>query len=213
MFRITPLFSLVSVVALLSAIGCQPSGTSPVAPAQRTQSQASDGQPGASESAAGQVTVEIKSWAEVQQMVAGLRGQVVVVDVWSTWCVPCTVKFPEFVTLHESHPTGLTCISVAANYSGLADEPPESFRDEVLEFLRSQNATFPNVISSTPDEELYATIGADAVPIVLVYGRDGELRKTFTSDHDQYGEEGFTYADHIVPLVEELLAAGTDGGD
>lgn len=211
MFRIHPSFSLVSVVALLSAIGCQPSGTSPVAPTQGTQDQASVDQPEEAESGADQVTVEIKSWEEVQQMVTSLRGQVVVVDVWSTWCVPCTVKFPEFVKLHESHPTGLTCISVAANYSGLADEPPESFRDEVLEFLRSQNATFANVICSTPDEQLYKTIGADAVPIVLVYGPNGELKDTFTNDHDQYGEEGFTYADHIVPLVEQLLAAGTDG--
>jgi thiol-disulfide isomerase/thioredoxin len=202
---------LVSVVALLSVIGCQPSGTSPVAPTQRTQDKITVDQPDGSESAADQVTVEIKSWAEVQQMVASLRGQVVVVDVWSTWCVPCTVKFPEFVKLHESYPTGLTCISVAANYSGLADEPPESFRDDVLEFLRSQNATFTNVISSTPDEQLYATIGADAVPIVLVYGRDGELKETFTNDYGKYGEKGFTYADHIVPLVEQLLAAGTDG--
>ena len=212
MFRIHPSFPLVGVIALLSATSCQPSGTSPVAPTQRTQDQASVDQPEKAEPGTDQVTVEIKSWAEVQQMMADLRGQVVVVDVWSTWCVPCTVKFPEFVKLHESYPTGLTCISVAANYSGLADEPPESFRDEVLEFLRSQNATFPNVISSTPDEQLYATIGADAVPIVLVYGSDGELKETFTNDHDQYGEEGFTYADHIVPLVEELLAAGTDGG-
>jgi thiol-disulfide isomerase/thioredoxin len=211
MSKIHSLFRLASVVVLLSVIGCRPSEDSPVVPTQSTQDQASVDQPGASEPAAGQVTVEIKSWAEVQQMVASLQGQVVVVDVWSTWCVPCTVKFPEFVKLHESYPTGLTCISVAANYSGLADEPPESFRDEVLDFLRSQNATFPNVISSTPDEQLYATIGADAVPIVLVYGPDGELKKTFTSDHSQYGEEGFTYADHIVPLVEQLLAAGTDG--
>jgi thiol-disulfide isomerase/thioredoxin len=207
MYPIHASFPLVGVVALLSAIGCQPSGTSPVAPTQRTQDQTPADQPGASEPATAQVTVEIKSWAEVQQMVANLRGQVVVVDVWSTWCVPCTVKFPEFVKLHESYPKGLACISVAANYSGLADEPPESFRDEVLEFLRSQNARFPNVISSTPDEQLYATIGADAVPIVLVYGPDGELKKTFTNDHGLYGEEGFTYADHIVPLVRELLGA------
>jgi thiol-disulfide isomerase/thioredoxin len=212
MTRIHRLYGLTCAVLLLLAIGCQPSGTSFIAsdpPRSREQTRVAT--PDDSEPLANQVSVEIKSWAEVQEMVASLQGQVVVVDVWSTWCVPCIRKFPDFVKLHKSYPERVTCISVAANYIGLADEPPESFREEVLGFLREQNATFPNVISSTPDEELYAAIGASSVPIVLVYGPDGELKQTFSNDDGQYGEDGFTYADHIVPLVERLLAAGTDG--
>jgi len=196
---------------LLLATGCQPSGTSFVASdPPRAQESTPVGAHDDSEPPAGQVSVEIKSWDEVQHLVTSLRGQVVVVDVWTTWCVPCIRKFPDFVKLHESYPEGVTCISVAANYIGLADEPPESFREEVLEFLRNQNAMFPNVISSTPDDELYAAIGASAVPIVLVYGPDGELKQTFSNDDGQYGEEGFNYADHIVPLVERLLGAEAD---
>jgi hypothetical protein len=32
-----------------------------------------------------EVTVEVKSWDEVQQLVAELKGQVVVVDLWTSW--------------------------------------------------------------------------------------------------------------------------------
>jgi len=200
-------FSAAGIVVVILSIGCQPSETSlesspqgavpanEIQPAERSSP----------ESPADTVTVQIKSWPEVQQIVAGLRGQVVVLDVWSTWCVPCTVEFPHLVKLQEAFPTELACISVATNYSGLADEPPESFREEILAFLRQQNATFTNIICSTPDETLYETIGAASVPVVLVYGRNGELKKTFTNDDQEYGEDGFTYAEHIVPLVEQLL--------
>jgi thiol-disulfide isomerase/thioredoxin len=204
--RIHLLTQAACLVALLTVMGCQPSGTSPAtAPRDQAQDEGLVDQPDSSGTPEGQVSVEIKTWDEVQQMVAGLRGQVVVLDIWSTWCVPCTVEFPHLVKLQESYPSGLTCISLAANYSGLADEPPESFREEVLSFLQRQNATFPNVISSTPDEALYAAIGAASVPVVLIYGSDGELKKTFTNDDREYGDEGFTYADHIIPLVEQLM--------
>jgi thiol-disulfide isomerase/thioredoxin len=203
--------ALAGVVALLLSTGCQPSGSSPDGPPRggvpggetAGRDVALDAPP--SEDAKDEVSVQIASWDEVQQMVAALRGQVVVLDVWSTWCVPCTVEFPHLVKLQEAHPEGLACISVAANYSGRADEPPESFREEILDFLRRQNAAFANVISSTPDEALYEAIGAASVPVVLVYGRDGKLKKKFTNDDREYGDEGFTYAEHINPMVQQLL--------
>lgn len=209
MLRIYPLMNIAIGFLLTLAIGCQPTETASDPMPDRPRDQAAVDSD-AKETAPDAVTVQIKSWEEVQQMVADLRGQVVVIDIWSTWCVPCTVKFPEFVKLHESYPEGLTCISVAANYTGLPDEPPESFRDEVLDFLRRQNAAFPNVISSTPDQELYSMVGADAVPIALVYGPDGQLARTFTNEDPQFGDEGFTYADDVRPLVEQLLAADAE---
>ncbi len=212
MLKQASLINAVLGLLLACVIGCQPSETPSDPTPDLPQDQAAEA-PDAEETASDEVdevdevTVEVKSWEEVQQMVADLRGQVVVIDIWSTWCVPCRIKFPDFVKLQESFPKGLTCISVSANYGGLPNEPPESFRDEVLEFLREQNATFPNVISSTPDQELYSIVGAAAVPIVMVYGADGELAQVFTNEDPQFGEGGFTYGEHVQPLVEQLLAS------
>ncbi len=200
-------------IALMLTVGCQPAA--PVPPespspdpagpgAESPMDEAAAGEQPA-ESEAGEVTVQIRSWEEVQQMVADRKGKVVVIDIWSTWCVPCMREFPHLVQLQQSFPDSVTCISVAANYAGLKDEPPESFRDEVLEFLKKQKAALTNVICSTPDETLYETLQAASVPIVLVYGTDGSLQKMFTNDDQQYGDEGFTYQQHIVPLVEQLV--------
>jgi YD repeat-containing protein len=116
-------------------------------------------------------------------------------------------EFPHLVELQQRYPDDVTCISVNLNYIGLADEPPESLREPVLEFLRRQQATFPNVICSTPDEQVLQTVDAFSVPVVLVYDSAGNRQQVFTNDDGQYGDEGFGYDQHIQPLVERLLGA------
>ena len=139
-------------------------------------------------------------------MVTNHRGKVVVIDVWSTWCDPCKRQFPNLVKLHRQYSDKIACISVDIDYYGSPDEPPESFRDEVLKFLSKQDAAFENVISSDPDEDVLNALDVSSVPAVLVYDREGSLRKKFTNDDNEYGGEGFTYQEHIIPLVEKLLA-------
>jgi thiol-disulfide isomerase/thioredoxin len=151
-----------------------------------------------------EVTVQVGSWADVQQRIASQRGKVVVVDVWSTWCEPCVREFPNLVELHRQYPDDVVCISLNIDYIGVATEPPESFRDKVLSFARKHEATFQNIISSDPDEKVLKALNAFSVPVVQVYDRDGTLQKTFTNDDDQYGDRGFTYEDHIVPLIQSL---------
>jgi thiol-disulfide isomerase/thioredoxin len=152
-----------------------------------------------------EVDVQVRSWSDVQQMVADEEGNVVVVDLWSTWCEPCVREFPKLVELQQRYPEDVTCISVNLNYIGLPDEPPESFREPVLKFLQEQQATIHNAICSDPDEDVLKTLDAFAVPVVLVYDRTGQLQKTFTNDDGQYGEEGFSYERDVELLIQQLL--------
>lgn len=197
---------LVLAICLLFA-GCQ-ERTPPASPETATQAKS----PKATETpvdAKQAVTVEVKSWAEVQQMMADHRGKVVVVDIWSTWCKNCMREFPHLVKLHRQFPDTVACISVDIDYNGRKDQPPESFRDKVLAFLSKHEATFQNVISSDTDEYVYNVLEVGSIPVVLVYDREGNLKKKFTNDENEYGDDGFKYPQHIVPLVEELLGDET----
>jgi hypothetical protein len=111
------------------------------------------------------------------------------------------------VKLHEEHPEEVVCVTVNLDYIGLADDPPENYRDAATKVLAERRATLQNFLSSTSDTDVYARLEVAAVPVVYVYGRDGKLAKRFDNEKDEYGKEGFTYADHIVPLVKELIAA------
>lgn len=157
-------------------------------------------------SAAADIDVAIKSWDETQQLVDAHQGKVVVVDLWSTTCEPCVREFPGLVKLHNDFPEDVACISVSTDYYGDPVQTPESFREKVTKFLADKGASFDNVICSDPSDEVMAELGVAAVPVVLIYGRDGELEKRFDNDDFLYGDEGFTYEDHVRPLVESLVA-------
>ena len=154
------------------------------------------------------VSLEIKSWKETEALIATQTGKVVVVDLWSTSCVPCMREFPQLVALHNKYPSDkITCISVSCDYEGLESEPPESKSPSVMKFLESTKATCTNLLLSDADLDVYEAIGLAAIPAVYVYDTKGNLAKRFDNDSGEYGDEGFTYEDHIVPLIETLLEA------
>lgn len=193
-----------AILLLLPLAGCQPQ----VAPPEGSTS-AGDRDPSPDKNSsdpiqpAAEVPLTIKSWDETQQLVAAHKGKVVVVDIWSTWCVPCMREFPNLVQLQRNYPEQVACISVDVDYEGLDDV--ESVREPVEQFLRKQGAQFENVICHDPADEIYERLKLGSIPAVLVYDQSGQLHKRFDNDDMLYGEEGFTYQQHIVPVVEKLI--------
>jgi thiol-disulfide isomerase/thioredoxin len=147
-----------------------------------------------------EVTVTIKDFDGLQELIASKRGKVVVMDCWSTWCDPCVKEFPGLVRLHEKYPADkLACISLSFNFDGGKNETPEEHQEPVLDFLRGQRATFDNVIARVPAEELYKLLGfkSAAVPAIFVYDRDGHIAEQFESADAKYS--------NVEKLVDELL--------
>src|SRR5262249_17806457 len=67
-----------------------------------------------SESTSTAVTLKIADFDQVQAIIAAHRGQVVVMDCWSTSCPPCIEEFPKLVALHRNYPASkLACISLS----------------------------------------------------------------------------------------------------
>ncbi len=215
------LHTVALATAALLAIGCN--GGTDTGDATAPPTSAGNGPPpgsttsGTETKSAAAVTLEIKSWKETEVLIAAQKGKVVVIDLWSTSCVPCMKEFPHLVALHEKFPSEkITCISVSCDYEGLEEEPPESKKPAVMKFLKSTNATCTNLLLSDPDVDVYDKIELAAIPAVFVYDAAGRMVKRFDNDSDEYGDEGFTYKDHIVPLVEKLIGgepAITTGND
>jgi hypothetical protein len=44
-----------------------------------------------------------------------------------------------------------------------------------------------------------------SIPVVLVYDAQGQLVKAFHNDDNEYGSDGFSYQQHIIPFVKSLL--------
>lgn len=115
-----------------------------------------------------------------------LRGRVVVVDFWASWCRPCRAIMPTLSSLHtEHHDEGLTVLGVARE--------PTSRIMRVLEH---------SPVSYTVARDTGGTLaryGVRAIPTVVVIDRRGLVREVFVGvDGDDLGR--------IERLVTTLLA-------
>jgi peroxiredoxin len=98
---------------------------------------------------------------------ADYRGQVVLLNVWATWCQPCRVEMPGMQRLYEQlGPEGLKIAAVSIDEAG---------PDVVKEFVREHGLTFDILHDpSRAVERIYQTTG---VPESFVLNRDGKIVK------------------------------------
>lgn len=111
------------------------------------------------------------------------------------------------VQLQQEHPKDIAAISLNLDFFGDNDSPAD-YRDEVGGFLKSIRAmAVDNVVSSDSFDDVMATFDSefqtDGVPVVLVYGRDGNLLKSFN---------GESYQDEIAPFVKTTLRQESESG-
>ncbi len=163
---------------------------------------AADNSPAGKSAGSAGVVLQTLDFPGLEKLLAAHKGQVVVMDAWSTSCGPCVKEFPHLVELHKKRAAdGLACISLSLDFDGSGK--PEEVQPPVLAFLQRQQATFDNVLSSLEADELCKKLGFSAPPAVFVYDRAGKLRKRF--DNSKASTTGpFTYG-QVGELVDQLL--------
>jgi thiol-disulfide isomerase/thioredoxin len=147
------------------------------------------------------LTLTSLSWAAAQDHIARRKGQVVLVDVWTTTCPVCREHFPEFARLQRRLAgRGLVCLSLNCDYDGIPEKPPRHYAPRVREFLAEQDARFTNILLTDPLLDVLDAAGIGSTPTYLLYGRDGRLLRRF----DGSAEE-FTFAE-VVQAVESAVS-------
>lgn len=105
---------------------------------------------------------------------ARLRGRVVVVDFWASWCAPCRRSFPALDDLARRHgPRGLSVVGVSVD-----DEAANAHR-----FVRELRPSFPVVHDAT--HQIAERWGPPSMPTTYVVGRDGVVSAVLTGDEVQ----------------------------
>ena len=126
------------------------------------------------------VRLDSVSYADLAAEVQELRGKVVLVDVWGTFCAPCKEKFPAVVALHGKYAArGLAVISVSVDPPDDADA-----RAAARDFLARQKATFRNVILSDKAEVWQAKWNVDGPPLLFLFDKRGRLAGRWDGQFD-----------------------------
>ncbi|MFO0886426.1 MAG: TlpA disulfide reductase family protein [Pirellulales bacterium] len=139
---------------------------------------------------------DAKAFAE---KIESLKGKVVLVDYWATWCGPCVASFPHTVDIGKKYADkGLTVVTMS--FDDLKDE------NQVRAFLAQHDAgEFENMLSSYDG---YNSECADAfkvgegIPTLRLFDKAGKMVWESTgaprgADEQQFHE-----------LIEKLLAEG-----
>ena len=101
---------------------------------------------------------------------ADLRGHVVLLDFWATWCAPCLAMLPTLHDLYrEWQPRG-------AEFIGIDSDGAMISRAELQAFLARRPFPYPVVID---DKEVGGLYGVYSIPHMVVIRRDGRIARVF----------------------------------
>lgn len=111
----------------------------------------------------------------IAKSMADYRGQVVLLNLWATWCGPCEWEMPAIEALHRDFaPKGLKVLAVAV------DDP--GFEQRVRDFVARKSLTFEVLSEGSGKIEIdYETRG---IPATYLIGRDGLIRKRVAGASD-----------------------------
>lgn len=155
-----------------------------------------------STASAGTGVVELKTIDPqgFENLLAEHQDQVVFVDFWATWCIPCQVSFPHTVEWSRKYADkGLQVVSISM------DESDEDTKSTALAFLQKQQATFPNYIAEFDDlDTALEAWGIDGgLPHYRLY-RNGMLLKKFAQTPDGQAPS----PEELETAIQQALNAG-----
>lgn len=132
---------------------------------------------------------------------ADYKGQVVLLNVWATWCEPCKVEMPSMEELYKAYgPKGVHIVAVSID-----DVAPE---DSIRAYARALGLTFE--ILHDPSHAIERTYQTTGYPESFVIDRSGIIRKKWISAADWNSSGNRALFDELLGSATPATAAATN---
>jgi cytochrome c biogenesis protein CcmG/thiol:disulfide interchange protein DsbE len=129
------------------------------------------------------------SGGEVQ--LADLKGKVVLLNFWATWCGPCEVEIPWFIEFERKYKDrGFTVLGVSFDDDGWISVRP---------YMAAHKINYRIAIGSDELSQVYG--GVDSLPTSFIIDRNGRIAATHVGLVDKRD-----YQDEIIKLLEDPKA-------
>ena len=125
-----------------------------------------------------------------QVALSSLKGKVVMVNFWATWCVPCRQEMPHLQALYEKY-NGLGFELLAVNVE-------KNNAEGARKWLEETPVTFPVLFD--PENQVTKLYKVQTMPSTVIIGRDGTMR--FIHQGYKPGYEG-EYQTEVRALLRE----------
>lgn len=93
-----------------------------------------------------------------------MRGSVVLINVWATWCGPCRFEIPELEALQKRSGSGLKVVGISVDEGG---------EESVKQFVAAQKMTY--TIALDPDGRIANLLQTTVLPTSVLIDRTGKI--------------------------------------
>ncbi len=139
--------------------------------------------------AAPDFTIETLQGDEVS--LSDYRGEVVLLNLWATWCPPCREEMPSMQSVYDQlKDRGFTILAVAA------PSPPRETFEKIENYIADEKYTFPVLIDM--EHKVNGIYGTGSIPTSWVVDTEGNLVARLVGATDWESES-------IISAFEELL--------
>ncbi len=138
-----------------------------------------------------------------EMSLASLRGQVVLLNTWATWCSPCRKEMPAFEALYRDYrDRGLQIVGVNID-EGQADE-------QVARYVEAKGISFP--IWRDPENRFAKRFRVLGVPETFLVDREGEIVRHWQGPIDPHAPENLKSIQAVLAEAGglEVQADGSD---
>jgi thiol-disulfide isomerase/thioredoxin len=119
-----------------------------------------------------EVELNLKDLSGIEQSLSSLKGRIVILNFWATYCVPCRKEMPDLAAIQNEYAAfGVQVIGASA------DEMED--RAKVLQFIKETKINFPVWVGATPADMMRFGVGT-ALPATILIAKDGRVAKVMS---------------------------------
>jgi thiol-disulfide isomerase/thioredoxin len=119
-----------------------------------------------------EIDIKLKDLAGVDQSLSSLKGRIVILNFWATYCIPCRKEMPDLAAIQNEYaPLGVQVVGASA------DEAED--RAKVLQFIKETKINFPVWMGATTADMMRFGLGG-ALPGTVVISKDGKIAKVIS---------------------------------